>query len=522
MRSRTEPRTRLDAATIRACGDLLRRLGSTNGFHSNVLVAQLPAGQSSKRMGEIVGSVLNDLPPLVREIVTRCDIGGEQYAAVAKALFVSERHLFRLRRDALARIADALLRDELPSTTHAVEVLPDALDARLRMSEALADRGAWREAGELLKDLVTEVPAERRGALEVQLSRLYVDADRFDLARHHAEEARGLASRCSEDQQWQRAEADVSLAVVAAGSGDWIAADAILQRSVTELRSWIAQSNGTRVRHALVTGLLVQAEIADNRGDDAEIDLATQACSLVKGSDPVDGRVALEARTMVAVTSLIRGKNSQRAEASLWDCYYSAVAAGMLRDSLIIATNLAGHYRGKGQPAEAVRFLRPLLGTARVAGSGWVHCGVLSHFVKASLEMGALERAAAYLEKMSDVAGDNVISQADVALTRARVQFALANFEPARRAATAAETAYAEMDMSRPVSTALRTKAEALAALGRSAEALRAITQAIEIISESGHPLKLAGAYRSMARISQRPQYAVAAERLVREARETL
>ena len=58
------------------------------------------------------------------------NLRGEPYAAVAKSLHVSERHLYRERRTALSSIVHRLLTAEQTKTEPAVTVVPGAFDAR--------------------------------------------------------------------------------------------------------------------------------------------------------------------------------------------------------------------------------------------------------------------------------------------------------------------------------------------------------------------------------------------------------
>jgi tetratricopeptide (TPR) repeat protein len=511
----------LDAATIRACSDLLRQLDSSNRLRSNPLVARLQAGADRDGLARAVESALRRLSPRQRGIVVRCDVGSEPYAAVAASLHVSERHLFRERRAALSLIAQALLNGESSSSPATVTLVPDALETRIATAESLADRGAWREAAEMLERVAEELPAERRGPLEVRLARVYQDVENIPLARKHLDAARELAVRFADGQEWQLAEADIALAAVSAVSGNWIGADAIAARGVGQLRGWLDQSTDARIPRALVDGLVIQAEIADSRGDDKALTFSSQAYDVMAGTDAVDDRSAIGARSVAAMTFINRAKDLQRSEDILWDCYRAALSRGMTRGSLVIAANLAAHYRLTGRPAEAVRLLNPLVGAARVAGNGWVQAGVLCQLVCANLTTGALVPAAAHLAELSKAAAGNPITQALVDLTQARIELAKADFGRAFRSAVSAETGYAKVGMRPMAGTALRIQAEALADLGRGEEALRAITLAIDAIKETGHPHRLATAYLLMARIGGRPQYAIAARRLFRETQAT-
>ena len=156
-----------------------------------------------------------------RDIVVRCEVRGEPYAAVAKSLHVSERHLYRERRTALSRIAHRLLTAEQAKTESAVTVVPSAFDAHMALSEALENAGNWRAAAEVLERLSRDLVAEQRGPVEVRLARLYRDADQFlAQAYHHANLANTLAAEATIDGDLSRVEADIALSGVAMASGN--------------------------------------------------------------------------------------------------------------------------------------------------------------------------------------------------------------------------------------------------------------------------------------------------------------
>ncbi|MFY9737673.1 MAG: hypothetical protein WAK11_01345 [Candidatus Cybelea sp.] len=453
-----------------------------------------------------------------REIVVRCDIRGERYRAVANSLHVSERHLFRERRTALSAIAHRLL-TELPAEIElVVTVAPDAFDVRVALSEALGNGGNWQAAADILERLAADVAAtEERGLVEIRLARLYRDAEQTVPAHDHASLASTLASGVTTGGELQRIEADLSVAGVAVASGDWMLAGDLAEQSIVRLRPLTPGSLGSRVPSALAEALLLKAELlVDNGGVDAAFRLASEACSIV-GENDCEVSTKISARAMLALTSILLAKDAQRSEQLLWQCYRDALAGGLIRGSLIVATHLATYYRLNDRPADALRLLAPLVSTARIAGSGWVQVDVLSQLVHANLQAGSPTAAAVYAAQLSECATGGPLTNAQVAMTWARIHLARQKFEPALGAAGAAEATFAQVGLGRYTGMALQMQAEALAGLGESERAQRTIARAIDVLKETSHPRPLAKAYHVMARITGRRQYDVAAQKLLRE-----
>lgn len=511
------PQPRFDAETIRACGELLRFAIEARPLPANALAARISLSIDRRDVARAVRSAFDELSPRQRKIVVRCEIRGEPYGAVAKSLHLSERHLYRERRAALSRIACRLLTDEPANTEPAVTIAPDAFDAHVALSEALENAGDWRAAAQTLELLGGDIAAEQRGAVEVRLARLYRDADQFTQAYHHANLANTLAAEVTTDGDLARVEANIALAGVAMAGGNWKLADALAQQSIDRLRPWIDGSFGARVPSALAQGLLLKAELlADNGGVDQALKLASEACSVVD-RNATDPSTEISSHAMVAMMSSLLAKDAQRSEELLRDCYRAALAAGLIRGSLIIATHLSTHYRLAGRPGDAARLLAPLVDSARIAGTGWVHAGVLSELANANFEAGALAAAAAYVAELSKYSSGNPLTQASQEMSRARLYLARQAFEPALEGAAAGEAVYANIGLGRYVGLSLLIQAEALCGMEESELAQRAIMQAVDVLKQTSHPRPLANAYRLMARITGRSQYAGVARKLLRE-----
>jgi tetratricopeptide (TPR) repeat protein len=516
MSKKRTPCPRFDAETIRACGELLRRLEESRSLRGNTLASRISPSAEHRDVALIVSSAFGELSLRQREIVVRCDIRRERYAIVAKSLHVSERHVFRERRTALNRIAHRLFAELPAATKPSVAVAPDAFDVRVALSGALENGGNWQAAADILERLAAEVAsAEERLSVEVRLARVYRDAEQIVPARHHADLARTLASRATVGGELPCIEADLALAGVAVASGDWKLAGDLAAQSIMRLRPLTPGSLGTRIPSALAEALLLKAELlVDNGGVDPALKLASEACSIV-GQNAAEPSTEISAHAMVALTSLLLAKDAQRSEESLWECYRTALAGGLIRGSLIIATHLATYYRLNDRWADALRLLAPLVSTARIAGSGWVQADVLGQLVDANLQAGSLTAAAAYAEQLSEYAAGSPLTHARVEMARARIHLARREFAPALAARGAAEAVFATVGLGRYTGMALQMQAEALAGLGESERAQRTIAQAIDVLRGTSHPRPLAKAYRVMAIITGRPRYAVAARRLL-------
>ena len=520
MAKQQTSRPRFDAETIRACGELVRCVEERR-FSPRVdaLVSRIAPSLDRRDVARIVNAGFDELTARQREIVIRCDVGGEPHAAVAKLLHVSERHVFRERRTALSRIAHRLLTAPPADTKAAVTFAPDAFDVRIALGEALDNGGNWQAAAEVLERLAGDLTApEQRGAVEVRLARLYRDADQYVRAYHHAGVARTLATRATIDRDVQEIEADLTVAGIAIGSGNWNLANRLAEQSIVRLRPRADGSLGTRVPNALARALLLKAELlVDSGGVPLAFGLASEARAIA-GRNAAGSSLEIAARSMAALMSILAVRDIQRSEASLFECYRDALTGGLIRGSLIIANHLALHYRLAGRAADASRLLAPLVGTARVAGTGWVKSGILGHLVYANLATGSLDAAAAYAGELSEYADQNPLTRALVELARARIHLARRELAPALEAARAAERVYATVGLGRYVGLTLEVQAQALSGLGEPKLAQTTIAQAIDVLKETGHPRPLADAYFAMARISGRYRYASAARRLLREA----
>ena len=289
-------------------------------------------------LARVLESAFGELSLRQREIVVRCEIRRERYAAVAESLHVSERHVFRERRTALSAIAHRLLTELPAGIAPAVIVAPDAFDVRLALSEALENGGNWQAAADILERLAADVAAaEERSLVEIRLARLYRDAEQIVSARHHAGLARTLASRVTIGHELRCIEADLAMAGVAVASGDWNLAGDLAQQSIERLRPSSDGSLGTRVPNALAEALLLKAELlVDNGGVDSAFNLASEACAVV-GQNAVELSTEISARAMLALTGILLLKDVQRSEELLWGCYRAALAGGLIRGSLIIA-----------------------------------------------------------------------------------------------------------------------------------------------------------------------------------------
>jgi tetratricopeptide (TPR) repeat protein len=519
MAKRRIPGPRYDAETIRACAELLRCVDESRPLRSNAITTRIAPSTDVRDIVRFVNLALRDLTPRQRDIVVRCDVRGERYGVVAKALYVSERHVYRERRIALNHIAHRLL-TELPANAAArPTVAPDAFDVRFALGAALDNAGNWQVAADILERLAADVALpEQRGAVEVRLAQLYRDADRFAQAYHHAGVARTLAARVAGGGELQRIEADLAVSGVAIASGDWQLADGLAQEAIALLRPSADESLGTRSHDALARALLLKAELlVDCGGVGVAFELASEALA-VAGRSGADRSVEIGARAMVALTSILMTRDIAHAEAALWGCYRDALAGGFIRGSLIIASQLALHYRLAGRAADAVELLAPLVGTARVAGTGPVKSFVLEQLASASLMAGSLDTAAAYTAELSEGPEQNPLTRASVDLSWARIRLARRESAQALEAARAAETVYANIGLGRYVGLSLDVQARALSGLGDVESAQRTISRAVDVLTGTSHPRPLASAYYAMARITGERRYAVTARRLLRAA----
>jgi tetratricopeptide (TPR) repeat protein len=510
----------LDFADFRALGELLHR--SSRITRSNFVKRAFADSGSPildesriKQLRRIIDELLGELPSRQRTIIERCDFGGESQTAVASELGISIRHLFRERNEAQRHIVDALAQRERAATAPAVVTGASDFDSRLRLGDVLDNSGHWREGATVLERLADDVDInEQRMTIELRLCQLYVDAQRLQLARHHAERARELSQRLEPSQRWREFSVDIEFARIAIFSGDVVTASELLPNSVAQLRSRTYQTSSAQIENTIADALILRTTVDLARGDvETARDSIASARSIARDSSQLDARVAISARCLAAMVDVVSGQDIDAAREQLMQCYREALAQGILREAIFAATSAGISYRLGNRAKDAIAFLTPLSDMADVIKSSIMASDFMLVLAHANAEAGALGAAQQYLRKCQDLTQEprgRGLSQ----LLASRIHLAKGDYKTALEEAESAETTLTHAGFDRFLHVALLYQAQALSGLGRNDNARRIVSAAIELAQKAQEPRYLAAAYTLMGKVTDQPTYVAAARKL--------
>lgn len=459
-----------------------------------------------------VADILEDLPSRQRIIVERYDFAGDRHTTVAAELGISIRHFWRELREAHHRIAEALGHRTTLPTISATLPKSDELAAHLRLSEVLENNGRWQEGAALLEGASnkTSLP-EQRLQIELRLSNLYVEVERYSLSSHHAKAARAVADRLEPSQRWRSFEVDVMFARICYFTGNCARAFDILHGSIAQLRSWMHNTQG--VETALVDALCLQVDLYCDRGNwQLARQAANDACTIIEHSSQLTPHVYFAARWRSALVDLLQSARLADLRRDLFQSHTDAIDHGLTRDALHAAASISQSYRLEQRPEEAIGVLTPLLETARNVGRCQAFVELFMQMIQAHIELGGYATARNYLLELAANAGN---SQGALSLMDARLLFGLRDFESALSAAERAEEIFTRDGADRLVAVALLEQANALVALGRYDHARRVLPVAIEMSESAKQPsFRVAMAYDLLAKATGQPKYAAQARKL--------
>lgn len=511
----SRPNRVLDFADFRALGQFLRRAPriARSAFVRRALSnGGYPTTDAgiSEQLDLVVDELLDELPSRQRIIIERHDFGGESRSSVAADLGISIRHFCRERGEAQRHITRALaLREQSTAVTELVTHDAD-LDSQLRLSEVLDNSGRWREGAAVLDRVANDVVSyEQRANAELQLSRLYVNAQRFALARHHVEIARTLSLRLEPSQRWRAFAADVIAANISVSSGDIFTATEVLPRSIAQLRSRVYQTSDVGIEEAIAEALVLQAEVTALQGDYKK---AKRPLADVLSIPRTGQQLQLSARYLSVVMDLYTSGPSDEGYETLVDCYHKAIANGLLRSALSAAAAISIHYRYCQQPQKAAAFLLPLQETAYLFGSSSTAINFFTELTLANIDIGAFEAALTSLRGLREnkEPGGAGIAQ----LLASLIHFGLGDYKTALTNAEGAESAFIQTGFDRFLPAALLSQSQALISLGLQDHALRILPVVIDLTQKMNLPDRLASAYDLMARATGRTKYVTQARRV--------
>lgn len=498
---------------IAECRTLLRDFRTPGRLRYNSLATEVlaTATSTSERrlwLETVVYDALGSLEPRERAIVQRCDIEQERYAAVARDLGISERHLYREHRRILESLVDSLSRASR-QTCHINPEEPISLDDHIRTCRVLEENGSASAAVGMLERLIGTTPREAdKCRLLLRLAELHARSGRFAAARGLLETVHDRLESVTRNDDGLAAEYHLSRACVFYDCGqgettvDRHAADAArLLRKVGTFR-YDEHATGALVL-AVILGGLSKAKSGQLDGLAASMLEVTEVLPIVRRPDEVlltwvfdftaHYELFCNANIGAACQGFLRSANVAR-------------AAGFTLSSIISLTNLANAQRLGKDKAAAVETLSGLPALARELANKNVLLAVLIEQANLHMDLGDHEAAQTVLIEASTLRVENEALRAAMLRSCAKLNIETSQYEAALDQARAAESCFAAQGKLLMVGTPLRMQAEALFGLGDRRAALRAASDAIEIYSATGSDqnliaLKRQEAYRTLNRI---------------------
>jgi tetratricopeptide (TPR) repeat protein len=254
------------APEIAALRRLFRRLNDVASLRGNPLAMQLfgvsnhevlDAGAIHQRIRSKVMAALESMtPPLedrsrsaeyarrLRTIVERCDLLGEPRSIVAADLGICERHLYRDRHEAFARLADVLRHTGIvrePQVTSISGSIGD-VELRLNLVKRLDSAGRFCDARAVLESLANQqLPPAQRALVTHRLVQALCDAGSvvegrvvLDSAKHELAKA-----GCGESElRIIRSEMLAAEALLAKEAGEMSSAIDCAERALAMLRPY--------------------------------------------------------------------------------------------------------------------------------------------------------------------------------------------------------------------------------------------------------------------------------------------
>jgi tetratricopeptide (TPR) repeat protein len=513
---------------FRAIGELFYRLSlaKSNPYLRDALGFD---ERFEERLQNLVETVLGGLSSRQRRIVERCDFGGGARAAVAAELGISVRQFSRERAEAHDHIRRTLATLTV-STKHARATTPapvdqqDALEPAILMSRILEENGQWELATSMLERLANDLDApDQRITVELRLSRVFADSEHYALARYHLKIAQTLADRLEPHQRWRALEVDMMSAHILAYSGFSPEASTLLQRGLTQLRSWKEGHHENHVKATIAKALILHAQLqSGQRTVQTSMRELHEALAIAEELPNTEARndIQLAARIYSARLSFSHRLNDGGKE-ELARCYREALSRGLTATALLIGSYLAESCHITDEPEAAIDFLTPLLSVARALDIRMPLTFILYRLAESKADIGRYEDSLSYLQEFMHLTSSDPFRQSFARLMASRVHFGLKNYQEALDAAEAAERLFfAISSRDSWVGLALTRQAQALVALGRTEHAQRTLISAIDLLAQV-FPADRLRAYDLMAQISGERKYAQEARKLRRAIKES-
>ena len=316
---------------LRAWRHLLRHSEHARALRINPVAVQLIAAWYPRGVNfvsdsdllriirEIISPTFSSLTPRQRQIIARCDVGGERCSDVAIDLSISTRHLIREHNSAIKIIARHLG----TPTQNAPRVLSDSSDtinAYMVLSSALEQSGHFESGIEVLARLANQVSnVEVRTAIEIRLAEIYIDANQLSYARDHIHAALRLSSAAL-DPDTTRAKVAICEALLAMAMGNATLAFKKISRSCLMLRSAYPIKRDIETEDSLIKALNLRSEWALLGADFTTASkLSREAGLLLEHRGDATSKFAICSKNNAGVLHVLQG-DFATGEAELREC----------------------------------------------------------------------------------------------------------------------------------------------------------------------------------------------------------
>jgi tetratricopeptide (TPR) repeat protein len=491
-------------------------------LQGNPVVAQLLAGGTDVR--ESLERAVMQLPKRLRVVIIRCDLARELHHHVASDLGISERHVYRLRRQALRRLVNIIANPSVKSQFCAIELDPIGLQVSYATAEENAGNfdGAIRTLEDLEQSLTDTY---QRAHTACRLASACCNAGMFAAARTHLDRARALACAVhtsDSGRDLMENEIEVIGLKLTLCRGHFGQVQEHAERITQRLRALTTCPSDPMIRRrtaevlASLLLMLVDVNIEKGAFGDA-LALALEARSLLERYPLSSPALRTQCLRAIADLRAFTGGKLARTVDELNAALTLAETSALPRIAVSIAGDLGGAYGIHGEVGRAID-----IGTAALKLADAI-C-----FPEERVRTG-VELASSYLiahdpksarvvlrDAAAHINADDARLAAIVQLIEADINLLEGNYYAALAIARKAKEAIESLGSHRFFGSALRIEAEAQDALGHQRAAARAINESVLILESSGHPFTLARAYRCSAKIRDRRDHRLAADDLVR------
>jgi tetratricopeptide (TPR) repeat protein len=465
------------------------------------------------------GSASSPHPSRQRAIITRCDLGGEKHAFVARSLGICLRHFYRERRVALERLTAAIRREFVAAATP-VATPPSLFELDLDRIATLQLVGqftnAYHEIEAIARSATSLADAVRAWCYGVEIAALVDDTDRaLQFLAEAVEATRGI----SDDHELVVAAADVEMACGFAAwqKQDFVRAVQAVENSVHNARRLPRVGNQARIR-ATIGVFLRGAELACMQGNVREaLSRLGDARSILDGMPhrPPDllGQLFLE---LSIANGLVCG-GIDRAIEYATDALEVFRSAGMSVGVADAAGVLCAQYTAGASYERAIQFGQLAVQIARANGSAADLADHVFSLAQAESLGGNPTRALA-LAKHAGTSTAGALYGVRALIAVAEAHLKLGNHRAAQELGERARDVVSAQGWERIAGIVSLIRAEANDGLGDRRDAVEQIDQSIEHLARHGDPFPLKRAYAFSARLTGRQDH----QRIARELEGTL